>query len=50
MQVAGCGPPVVLVHGFGASVGHWRKNIPALAERHQVGPAAPRAGADPPKA
>mmetsp|Transcript_19055 Transcript_19055/g.57578 ORF Transcript_19055/g.57578 Transcript_19055/m.57578 type:complete len:408 (+) Transcript_19055:291-1514(+) len=34
--VAGCGPPVVLVHGFGASVGHWRKNIPELAKSHQV--------------
>ncbi|MEW5312174.1 MAG: hypothetical protein WDW38_003821 [Sanguina aurantia] len=29
---AGCGPPVLLVHGFGASVGHWKKNIPVLAE------------------
>lgn len=29
--VAGDGPPLVLVHGFGASLGHWRKNIPVLA-------------------
>lgn len=27
---------VLLVHGFGASVGHWRKNIPALAESSRV--------------
>ncbi|MEC4984038.1 MAG: alpha/beta fold hydrolase [Oscillatoria sp. PMC 1068.18] len=26
------GPAVVLVHGFGASWGHWRKNIPILGE------------------
>ncbi|MEM1366699.1 MAG: alpha/beta fold hydrolase [Cyanobacteria bacterium P01_H01_bin.15] len=26
------GLPLVLVHGFGASVGHWRQNIPVLAE------------------
>jgi pimeloyl-ACP methyl ester carboxylesterase len=26
------GPAVVLIHGFGASWGHWRKNIPALAQ------------------
>ena len=25
------GPPVILIHGFGASWGHWRKNIPVLA-------------------
>eukprot|EP00884_Botryococcus_braunii_P017488 jgi/Botrbrau1/4422/Bobra.0348s0012.1 len=33
---AGCGKPVVLVHGFGASIGHWRKNIPMLAQTHKV--------------
>ncbi|MBD2020608.1 alpha/beta fold hydrolase [Leptolyngbya sp. FACHB-36] len=30
------GPAVVLVHGFGASFGHWRKNIPVLAETCRV--------------
>ncbi len=25
------GHPVILIHGFGASWGHWRKNIPVLA-------------------
>jgi pimeloyl-ACP methyl ester carboxylesterase len=25
------GIPVLLIHGFGASVGHWRNNIPAYA-------------------
>lgn len=29
--VVGAGRPLVLVHGFGASIGHWRKNIPVLA-------------------
>ena len=28
----GRGRPVVLIHGFGASLGHWRKNIPALVD------------------
>ena len=28
---AGCGKPVLLVHGFGASSGHWKRTIPALA-------------------
>ncbi|MBD1909714.1 MULTISPECIES: alpha/beta fold hydrolase [unclassified Leptolyngbya] len=30
--VRGQGTPIVLIHGFGASIGHWRKNIPVLAE------------------
>jgi pimeloyl-ACP methyl ester carboxylesterase len=30
------GTPVVLIHGFGASWLHWRKNIPALAESCRV--------------
>lgn len=29
-------PTLLLVHGFGASVGHWRKNIPVLAEAARV--------------
>ncbi|QLE55145.1 alpha/beta fold hydrolase [Nostoc sp. TCL26-01] len=29
--VMGTGRPLVLVHGFGAAIGHWRKNIPVLA-------------------
>jgi pimeloyl-ACP methyl ester carboxylesterase len=27
----GEGQPLLLIHGFGASIGHWRKNIPVLA-------------------
>mgnify|MGYP002776989660 CR=1 FL=1 len=30
------GAAVVLVHGFGASWGHWRKNIPVLAKNARV--------------
>ena len=30
------GPPLVLVHGFGASAYHYRYNIPALAQSHRV--------------
>ena len=30
------GIPVVLIHGFGASFYHWRKNIPALAQNSRV--------------
>ena len=35
-QMGDRGPAVVLVHGFGASWGHWRKNIPALARNCRV--------------
>ena len=31
-QVGEAGPAVVLVHGFGASSGHWRKNLPVLGK------------------
>ncbi|KAG9457015.1 hypothetical protein H6P81_001523 [Aristolochia fimbriata] len=34
--VKGVGPPLLLVHGFGASVGHWRKNVAVLAQSHAV--------------
>jgi pimeloyl-ACP methyl ester carboxylesterase len=29
--VIGAGQPLFLIHGFGASIDHWRKNMPALA-------------------
>ena len=29
--VRGTGQPLILIHGFGASIGHWRHNIPVLA-------------------
>lgn len=35
-QGNGSGPAVLLVHGFGASIGHFRKNIPVLAESNTV--------------
>lgn len=30
---AGCGEPVLLLHGFGGNLGYWRETIPALASR-----------------
>lgn len=32
----GEGPPIVLIHGFGASAFHWRYNIPELSKRYKV--------------
>ncbi|KAL4184213.1 hypothetical protein AMTRI_Chr11g102220 [Amborella trichopoda] len=32
----GNGAPLLLVHGFGASVGHWRRNMGVLAESYTV--------------
>ena len=28
--------PIILLHGFGASIGHWRQNLAPLAENHTV--------------
>eukprot|EP00241_Pyramimonas_parkeae_P006715 CAMPEP_0114233146 /NCGR_PEP_ID=MMETSP0058-20121206/4999_1 /TAXON_ID=36894 /ORGANISM="Pyramimonas parkeae, CCMP726" /LENGTH=332 /DNA_ID=CAMNT_0001344697 /DNA_START=208 /DNA_END=1206 /DNA_ORIENTATION=- len=33
---AGNGPPMILLHGFGAMSGHYRKNVPVLAENFTV--------------
>ncbi len=29
-------PPILLIHGFGAAIDHWRSNIPALSVNHTV--------------
>ncbi|MGL5833678.1 MAG: alpha/beta fold hydrolase, partial [Waterburya sp.] len=34
-QEGDTGAAVVLVHGFGASWGHWRKNLPVLGESYR---------------
>jgi len=34
-QQGDCGTAVVLVHGFGASWGHWRKNLPVLGQDYR---------------
>lgn len=35
-QRGGDAPPLMLLHGFGASIGHWRHNIEVLGDRHPV--------------
>lgn len=30
------GPALILIHGFGASSAHWRKNLPDLGQAHRV--------------
>ena len=35
-NIQGKGLPVLLIHGFGASSGHWRFNLPALAKYADV--------------
>jgi pimeloyl-ACP methyl ester carboxylesterase len=34
--VAGCGKPLILIHGFGGNAGHFARLIPYLAENHRV--------------
>lgn len=34
--IGSTGPAVVMVHGFGASLGHWRKNLPVLGTTCQA--------------
>ena len=29
-------PPLILIHGFGAAVEHWRHNIPILGQYYRV--------------
>ncbi|KAL3641451.1 hypothetical protein CASFOL_016419 [Castilleja foliolosa] len=35
-DAAAMNPPLLLVHGFGASIAHWRRNIPTLAQSSTV--------------
>ena len=29
-------PPIIFIHGFGASIEHWRNNLPVVAQSHTV--------------
>lgn len=35
-RVEGEGTPLILIHGFGASLDHWRNNIPVLSQSYRV--------------
>lgn len=37
MQTAGCGEPIILVHGFGLSAFHYRKQLVELSKKYKVG-------------
>ncbi|HEY9612097.1 alpha/beta fold hydrolase, partial [Allocoleopsis sp.] len=32
----GLAPPIMLLHGFGASIGHWRHNLEVIGQHHTV--------------
>ncbi len=36
VQAGSAGPDILLVHGFGASTDHWRKNIEVLSQNYRV--------------
>ncbi len=36
VQAGAVGPRLLLIHGFGASTDHWRKNMAELSQDHQV--------------
>ncbi|MGL5074836.1 MAG: alpha/beta fold hydrolase, partial [Waterburya sp.] len=29
-------PPIIFIHGFGASIEHWRYNLPVIAQQYNV--------------
>lgn len=35
-EVEPAAPPILLLHGFGASIGHWRHNLTVLGQHHTV--------------
>ncbi len=35
-EVTVAAPPILLIHGFGAALGHWRYNLEALSQHHPV--------------
>ncbi len=35
-QTDSTAPPILFLHGFGASIGHWKHNLPFFSEHHTV--------------